>query len=139
MKPKKKGADPKPPKDSDLRKIYINQVKGLKAKDTFWMSNEKQLLEGEKKIQIEWDTLLDDFKDVAKNKKQGKAKAKKVEEEFDTVLASDTRTRVEISLTKFGLTIEEVKSKIGKLNATYDEITRIYNILLSEEVRYQSL
>lgn len=134
QKKKKNNDDPIPPQDSSLRKVFINQIRGPKKNQTFWVKNEAKLDEGGGQINIEWDKILTDFKDTTKMKKKKKKEKKKAEVEYDDVLPAETRTKVEIALTKFGLTIEEVKSKLGSLKISYDEVTRIHNILPSEEV-----
>lgn len=133
---KKKSNDPKPNlEEIELRKVFLNVVKGPKKNKTFWVEKMDKLYKHEDKIKIKWDALQEDFKDNSKKKQKDENDPKKVKKDkYDDVIPSDSRTRVEIQLSKFSLGIEEIKKGLVDMKLGFDQITQISHILPSQEV-----
>lgn len=131
----KKTDDPKPKQEkSNLRKIFINAIKGPTQDRTFWISKMVKLYQDEKKVKIDWDELAQNFEDVSKKEAEPKEVKETQAEEFENLLSPETSTRLEIQLSKFKLGVEEVKKGLKDMKLGFDQITQISNLLPNQEV-----
>jgi hypothetical protein len=96
---KKKSDDPVPDtKGIELRKVFLNVVKGPEQQKTFWVGKMDKLYDAESKVKIDWEELMTDFEDMSKKEDPNKIKSDQKAEEYEEILPSDIQTRVEIQL-----------------------------------------
>lgn len=135
MKIVKKTKDPKPPKEVNLRKVFINALATNILKNTFWTKYEDDLFKEEEKIKINWEVVNQDFKErekKAKVEEKPAEEAKKNTEE--TIVELKKVSQFEIILSKFTLSDQKTRESLVNFLLTYDQICQVMLLLPEDEV-----
>jgi len=123
--------DPCPSGSTRLSQVQINALRGAQLPQTFW-ANPHSL-----SVELEWDEICNDFalqdlntQDTIGSARQNESN-KIVKDEWEDVLGSESRTKLEILLSRFGMSGEQVREAILGISLNYDQVAQIQSMIPS--------
>jgi hypothetical protein len=128
----KKTNDPLPPTNASLRKVFMGAINQNLLKNTFWIKQETLLFQEEEKIKIDWERVLEDFKEVAKQKGSDSQAPTKLGGEG--IVDSKKINQFEIILNRFELTPEQTIEAIIGFKLTHDQASQLAMLLPDDGV-----
>lgn len=101
-------------------------------KNTFWVKQENQLFQEEEKIKIDWERVMEDFREVAKQKASENQAPTKLGGEG--IVDSKKINQFEIILNRFELTPEQTIDAIISFKLTHDQTSQLAMLLPDDGV-----